>query len=196
MKSQITTKFGDAGQTRALSGDTYSKAHPAMECVGALDELRAQTALLRLRVLAEQPADWEATSSFLFWLLHTYFVIGATCSDPLSKHPEYRTSELGQKEIEKLEVEQLRMEAQVKFPRAFIVSASNTLAAQVDITCTVARRTERALVRLTEEMPGFRPAHLLTFINRLSDYLYVLARYIEQGRHLPVDYEVLGHGPA
>lgn len=192
MDSQVTTKHGDGGQSTALSGDAYSKAHPVMECVGTLDELRAQTALLRLRVFDECPHEAEARAEFLFWLLHTYFVVGAACSDPLNKHPEYHPARLAQVHLDKLEAEQARLEAVTPLRHAFIASASNTLAAQADLTCAVARRFERTFERLRESVPGFDAGVLPAFLNRLSDYLYILARYLEDGNHTVVDYGVLG----
>jgi cob(I)alamin adenosyltransferase len=191
VKSQVTTKRGDAGDTTALSGDSFPKSHVIMECVGGIDELRAHTALARLQVLRARPEDGKETADFLLWLLHTYFLIGSACSDPLDKHLEYRWDNLAQKHIDVLEREQMRLESIVKLPHAFIVSASNEVAAQIDIVCTVARRLERAIVRLKEAIPEWKAADILVFLNRLSDYLYILARYLEDGQHTSVDYHIL-----
>ncbi|MDX9975235.1 MAG: ATP:cob(I)alamin adenosyltransferase [FCB group bacterium] len=193
MKSQVTTKRGDQGNTTALSGDSYPKSHVIMECVGGIDELRAHTALARLMILRERGDDGKEVGDFLFWLLHTYFLIGSACSDPLDKHLEYRWDNLAKKHIDILEREQLRIEALTKLPHAFIVSAANELAAQIDVTCTVARRLERAVVRLKEAVPEWRSDDIMVFLNRLSDYLYMLARYLENGQHISVDYAVLEH---
>ena len=191
MKSQVTTKRGDRGETTALSGDSYSKAHPVMECVGTLDELRAHTAMARLRILEERPENHEALAEFLLWLLHMYFLIGSACSDPLDKHPEYRKRGLTANDVEKLDAEQQRLEERTPLPKTFIVSATDTLAARVDIACAVARRLERKLVRLTEQIPEFNAADMIVFVNRLSDYLYILARSLEHPQHQTVDYHIL-----
>lgn len=192
MKSQVTTKRGDAGSTTAISGDAYPKSHILMECVGTLDELRAHTALARLRIIEEKPANCEHLAEFLLWLLHAYFLIGSACSDPLNKHPEYRKRDLNAKDLETLEAEQQRIEERTPLPQAFIVSANNTLAAQVDLTCTVCRRLERNIVRLKEEAPEFQGHEIFMFLNRLSDFLYMLARSLEHPRHQTVDYGLLG----
>ena len=188
MRSQITTKRGDAGETVALSGDSYSKAHPIMECVGTLDELRAHTALLRLAIIKEEPGDWEDLSAFLLWVMHAFFTIGAACSDPLNRHPEYHTRHLTRADLERLDAEQQGLEARTPLPGAFIVSATSTTAAQADIACTVARRFERTLARLGEEFPDFKGGEIMAFANRLSDCLYVLARHIEHPDHEVPDY--------
>jgi cob(I)alamin adenosyltransferase len=189
MKSKITTKVGDNGESMALSGQWLSKADPIMECVGCVDELRAHTAQLRLSLLAEGA---EELASLLEWLMHLYFVVGSACSDPLEKHPERHPARLVPEHLQKLEAEQMRLEEQLSLPDGFILCATTPCAAQADVTATVARRLERAVVCMMDAQPEFRSGLVIAFVNRLSDYLYVLARYIEDGLHHTVDYNVLG----
>ena len=191
MRSQVTTKRGDQGRTVTISGDEYSKSHPLLECCGDLDALRAETALYRLEVLRSGRDDAQELGAFLFWLLHVYFLLGSQCNDPGNKRPEYRKEDVGEKHLTRLESMQGRLEAEIRLPKAFIVSASNNLAARFDLLCTTARCFERSVVRLKEEVPDFEAAAILTFVNRLSDFLYVLARHLEDGDHTPVDYSVL-----
>jgi cob(I)alamin adenosyltransferase len=200
MKSKVTTKKGDGGRTVALSGQSLSKAHPIMECTGSLDELRCHTALVRLLIL-EHDVDGPGDASerarladFLLWLLHVYFIIGAQVSDPLNRKPTYRVTNLSEEHLARLEKEQARLEGSLSLPKAFVVSATNAVAAQVDLVCTVARRFERSVVALQEAVPEFEGSLMLSFVNRLSDYLFVLARHIESGDHLAVDYGVLEKG--
>ncbi len=191
MKSQITTKTGDEGEAVALNGNRYSKAHPLMECVGAVDELRAHTALLRQQLLDSERPDRDELAAFLFWVLHTYFLMGAACSDPERTRPEFRHDEIGADHLHHLEKEQAQLEKGIRLPHAFIVCAGNSLAAQADVTAGVARRFERALVRLRDACSGFEADGMLAYTNRLSDYLYMLARYLEHPDHMAVDYDVL-----
>ncbi|GMU92412.1 MAG: cobalamin adenosyltransferase [Candidatus Hydrogenedentota bacterium] len=192
MKSQVTTRRGDGGKTSTLGGDTVSKSHPIVECTGSVDELRAHIALVRQHVLAHKPEDYESIAGFLWWLLHVCFALGSQCSDPNNKHPEWRKVDLEQRHLERLEREQGRYEEAVKLPKQFIVSATNTLAAEVDVLTTMARRLERSIVRLQELEPDFDATLIVMFVNRLSDTLYMLARYLDRGRHQTVDYTVLG----
>jgi cob(I)alamin adenosyltransferase len=186
IKSQVTTGRGDGGDTSALDGQSYSKSHPIMECVGTVDELRAQTGVLRIAILEHQPADREPIAEFLLWLIGRYFLIGSSCSDAENRHPERHPHKLTAEDVAKLEAEQLRLENLAQLPRAFILTASTPLAAQADLACAVARRLERQCVRLKEAVPGFDAALILVFLNRLSDCLFVLARYIEHGKHITV----------
>jgi len=192
-RSCVTTKRGDAGKTRTLGGEAVSKGALVIECTGAVDTLRARTALLRLRLLEQRPEDTE-TAAFLFWLLHACFAAGAAISDFRNRHPEYRKTDIGPEHIARVETEQARLEATLDLPKAFIVSASNLLAAEADLTATVVRTLERNLVRLHESEPEFSCKHLLTFLNRLSDYCFILGRYLEDGHHQAVDYGLLDAG--
>lgn len=191
MKSRVTTKKGDSGTSRTLGGDTLAKSHAIFECCGWLDMLRAYTAMLRLELVEQRPEEFDELSRFLLWLLHCYFLIGTACNDPLRKHPEFRKGEIGPGHLQKLEEEQERLESTLHLPKAFIVSATNRLAAQADLAAAIARTLERHIVRLKETQPKFDAAAILVFVNRLSDYLYVLGRYLEDGRHQTVDYSIL-----
>lgn len=184
MQSQVTTKRGDNGATDALDGASYSKSHPIMECVGAIDEARAQIALLRLAILERKPKGHEALAAFLLWIIDCLFPVGSACSDPENRHPEYHPRKLVRAEIEKLEAEQLRLETETRLPGAFILAASTPLAAQADLACAVVRRLERRCVALKEAVPLFDATLVIVFLNRLSDFFFILARRLEEGRHI------------
>jgi len=191
MASPVTTKRGDSGTTQILGGQRLPKSHPILEATGKLDTLRAQTALLRLEILANGDEKQREIAEPLFWLLHCFFLIGTAVNDPECVHPEYRQLDLAAAHLEKLEGIQTGLEAQVELPKSFIVSASNILAGRADVTATVARDFERALVQLKESVPALDADLLLAFVNRLSDFFYIVARFLEDGNHEPVNYKVL-----
>lgn len=191
MKSSVTTKQGDSGMTRTLASETVAKTHPVIECTGHVDALRAWTASLRLEIVEDGPEPNAEVADFLFWLLHVYFLLGATVSDPRNAKPQFHKGAIGEAHLARLEAMQEKLESQVELPQAFIVSATNRVAAQADLTATETRALERSLVKLAETIPEFDSRPCLAFINRLSDFFYVLARYLEQGKHLPVDYKTL-----
>lgn len=191
MRSQVTTKRGDRGTTVTITGEEFPKSHPLVECCGQLDTLRAYTALSRLELLKSGREDAEELGRFLLWVLHVYFLIGSQCNDPRNRNPEYRKEDVGPRHLEKLESIQEALESGVRLPKQFIVSASAPLSAQIDFACTLARQLERSVVRLKEAIPEFKAEHILAFLNRLSDCLFILARYLENGEHVTVDYGVL-----
>lgn len=189
-RSQVTTKRGDSGATTTLGGEDVSKSNPVIDCCGCVDELRAYTALVRHKILARSPGDNDA-ADFLWWLLHCCFSIGSQCSDPRNLHPEYRKVDIGPEHVAALETFQQQLEDAVKLPRQFVVSAANELAAEIDVLTTIARRLERAMVRVKEYEPLFACADMLVFVNRLSDTLYLLARRFDRGEFQTVEYAVL-----
>lgn len=176
MNSKITTRQGDGGAATALSGETVSKSHPIMQCVGAVDEIRANMALLRLHILEQNTPDANELGDFLEWLLQTLFIIGAQCSDP--EGTVYK-EKLEKKHLDMLEAEQARLEKRTKLPDEFILTASTIPAAHADVTCTVARSLERTFTSLTEAIPDMEPGVIPPFLNRLSDYLFILARHLD-----------------
>lgn len=190
MKSRITTGQGDEGSTRTLEGCVVDKSHPAMEALGALDALRAQTALLRLQLLDVSPGSRPEINVLLF-LLHSYFLIGTAISDPRSHRAEQRRVTLAKKHLDRIEGEQQRMESKLLLPSAFIVSATNIVAAQADIVAASARTFERSLVAFCRMAPDFEQPTCLAFANRLGDYFFVLARHLEKGHHQSVNYTCL-----
>ena len=191
MSSRVTTGHGDGGFSRTLGGESLPKSHRIMEAVGATDEFRASVALLRQLLLQERPEDHDS-AELLRWIMTASFPIGTECSDPGRSKPSYRAVELTADHLAHLEKEQARMEAAIQWPNAFINGASTVLAAQADIAAISARTLERRMVALREEYPDFPGDVLLPFVNRLSDTLYVMARFLEDGRHDAVDYGVLG----
>ena len=192
MKSQVTTKKGDAGQTTALDGEMFGKDHPLMEALGALDTMRAQIALLRAQIL-ERRSDASREAEFLLFLLHTCFLFGSSLADARNRRPEWHPLRLEPMHLDLLEAEQARLEAGLQLPRAFIAGASNSLAAQADIAAGYARAFERRLIAFQRIVPEFNDPVYNAFANRASDFLFILARHLEEGRHQPVDYAIVKH---
>ena len=199
MRSQVTTGRGDAGETTALSGADLPKDHILLECVGCVDELRAHLALARMHVLSVRQHDYlEAgegervdPAGVLFWMMHMCFAIGARCSDPLVRKPEFHRVSVGAAHIRRLERVQAAIEAVIRLPRSFVVSAASVAGAEIDVACTVARRLERNVARLADATPGFSAPDLVAYLNRQSDLLFMLARYVDAGQTINLDYSVL-----
>lgn len=184
----ITTGKGDQGETRALDGSTLPKDHAMMEALGALETLRAHLALLQIRL---QPiAEEKESTECLFFLLHACFALGAYISDPESADPESPHA-LTPQHLERLEQEQHRLETELNLPGAFIAAASNEDAALADLAVAAARSFERRLVGYQRIAPGFNAPLPLAFANRMSDFLFILARHLEKGVYHTVDYSRL-----
>lgn len=182
MKSLVTTKKGDSGTTSALDGEVLRKDHPLFEALGALDTMRAEMALLRTQLRENKP-EAEREIEFLLFLLHACFLLGSALADPHTRKPEWHPVRLDSSHLESLETEQARLEACLQLPHAFIVCASNSLAAQADLTASSVRAFERRLTAFQQIVPEFNDPAYTAFVNRLSDYFFVLARFLEEGAH-------------
>jgi cob(I)alamin adenosyltransferase len=191
MKSQVTTGHGDTGQTRTLGGDAVSKSDIIVECTGTVDAVRAAIALLRLEIIERKPKDAVDTANVLLWVLHVIFLVGTQCSDPRKKKPEYWHEPVGPKHLDLLEGFQAKLESEVKLPKQFTVSAGTYLGGRSDVVVTEVRALERAVVRMHEMIPEFEIDHLVPFLNRLSDTLFLLGRKLDDGEFIPLDYSSL-----
>jgi cob(I)alamin adenosyltransferase len=187
LESKVTTRRGDRGATNTLGGEKLAKHHPAIEATGRLDSMRATLALLRHDIEEEAPAE----RAFLLWVLHACFFIGSAVNDAKNRHPERHPRKLSAAHLEKLEAHAAAIENKLQLPDAFIVCAATPAAARADAAAAAVRAFERSLSALAETEPAFDTAILMPFINRLSDYLYLLARRLENGAHQTVDYTIL-----
>lgn len=175
---RIYTKTGDDGTTGRLYGGRISKADPAAEATGALDETVAAIGLARALSSDERADD-------LLRIQRDLFVLGAD----LAAHPAERSKlEAGVSLATDPMVEALerRIDALVgahPLPNAFVVPGANPGSAAVDVARSLARRAERRVVALRDAGADVNPA-AVRYLNRLSDLLFVLAR-IEAGEAEP-----------
>jgi cob(I)alamin adenosyltransferase len=164
----ITTRQGDGGQTRLFSGELVPKDAPRPCTYGDLDEL------VSLLGVARQFCRHDATRDAVLAVQRTLFVLGseiATSPAGYDRLPRRIDAAL-MAELDRCRDE---LEARIVLPRSFVIPAGSQAAAFLDLARTVARRLERGMVTL--HRAGELPNDLaLVWINRLSDYLFLLAR--------------------
>lgn len=172
---KIYTKTGDQGDTGLLYGGRIPKDHPRIAAYGTTDEVVSALGLARAHL---DPAD--RLHDAILEVQRELFVVGAQ----LATDPErWEKLQPGKSQVEQAMVEVLqdRIDAVVEehpLPDGFVVPGNNPVAAGLDLARTVTRRAERAVVHLVRE--GLLPDEtILRYLNRLSDYLYVLARSAE-----------------
>jgi cob(I)alamin adenosyltransferase len=167
---RIYTKSGDDGTTGLLYGSRISKADPAAEAYGSVDETVAALGVARAL------ADREAGGAILD-LQRELFVVGAD----LATNPEERKKlrpEVSLVTTEMVERLETMIDEEVRrnpLPQEFIVPGANPLSAALDVARTLTRRAERRAVELRESGREVNP-DALRYLNRLSDLLFVLAR--------------------
>lgn len=182
---KIYTKTGDCGTTGLFAGPRVDKDHPRIEAYGSVDELSAVLGLAIAHLLAtprpdsspvQQEPGLTELSRFLCSVQSDLFAIGAELATPdPAKHGMCLLTE---KRIEELEQVIDRLDAQLPALKNFILPGGSPAAATIQLGRTVCRRAERAVVGLSR-MADVHDCHLsIIYLNRLSDLLFVMARYI------------------
>jgi cob(I)alamin adenosyltransferase len=166
----IATRRGDGGQTGLPGGIRVSKAHPRVECYGAIDELISQMGLAR--ALANDPEINDLTRSFQRQLFKVGSAIGTT-AESRKPAPEI-TSEM----IAALDREVERIEAMPGILNDWSIPGELAGSAAFDVARTVCRRAERLAVALHERGEITNP-QILVYLNRLSDVLWLVGRLLE-----------------
>lgn len=174
----IYTRAGDHGRTSLMSGRQVSKADERMHAIGEVDELCAHVAhLADLARGAAPDAAPDASADDLAGIQTSLFFIGAALAlEPGQEPAAFGVQIVQQADIEALEHRIDEMTAVLPPLRNFIGQSGLEAASFAHVTRTVCRRAERALVRLDEAASVPEPA--LAYINRFSDYLFTLARYL------------------
>ncbi|MBL7707920.1 MAG: cob(I)yrinic acid a,c-diamide adenosyltransferase [Chitinophagaceae bacterium] len=170
MAMKIYTKTGDKGTTSLIGGTKVPKSHLRIEAYGTVDELNSYIGLCR-DLLAD-----ENSRTVLLEVQDRLFTIGSSLAcDPI-KEPKMRIPDLKETDIELLEKEMDKMNQMTTEMKSFILPGGHLAVSQLHIARCVCRRAERCCVRLELESLEVEPI-ILKYLNRLSDYLFILSRY-------------------
>lgn len=162
---KIYTRTGDQGQTSLFGGARVAKNDARIEAYGTIDELNSFIGVARTTPI---PADTDKT---LDQVQHDLFEIGAHLASPgTSRFPGVETAR-----IEDLERAIDTMERELAPLKNFILPGGSSGAAQLHVARTVCRRAERLVVALGDDTDATRST--IAYLNRLSDYLFVAARF-------------------
>lgn len=173
---KVYTKSGDLGQTSLFGGTRVKKNHSRLECYGSLDELNSFIGLL---------ADGleEAESIALLRTIQArIFDIGAVLANEKAEKSA-KVPTIKERHIEELERAIDLMDTELEPMKFFILPGGHIVSSYAHLARTVCRRCERLMIGLGEEIE-LDPI-LIKYINRLSDYLFVLARFVlkKTGKH-------------
>lgn len=164
---KIYTGAGDEGMTSLRGGKKVPKYHKRIEAVGNVDELISYMGLIRSQDISQ--ADKEIIVKIQDRLMVYAAVIATEYDDPGIK-----IAELKEKDLLMLEKEIDKMEKKLPALKNFLLPGGHNAVSFCHIARTVCRRAERRIVELSSE--SFVPEFLIKYFNRLSDYLFVLAR--------------------
>ena len=176
MSTKIYTKTGDKGMTALIGGTKVPKSNPRIEAYGTIDELNSFIGLLIDQlILASSPLAAE-TTPFLREVQDRLFTIGSSLACDPEKEPRLKIPDLREEDVQRLETEIDRMTAVLPPMKSFLLPGGHIAVSTAHIARCVCRRAERGCVLLHEQQLFVEPL-VLRYINRLSDYLFVLARY-------------------
>lgn len=168
---KIYTKTGDGGETSLFGGERVSKDSVRIAAYGTVDELNANLGVVR----ALKPGD--EIDKVLARIQQELFILGADLATPRTTEPK-NVRRMEDEHVENVEQHIDRFEKELESLKSFILPAGSLIAAHLHVARTVCRRAERSVVSLArEEDIGPIPVQ---YLNRLSDLLFVLARYANE----------------
>ena len=177
--SKVYTRYGDAGDTMLASGDKVRKSSARVRAYGEVDELNATVGLVRSE-LARDPGRTQAGADFvneldacLARIQQELFNLGAELATPKAADGEARLK-IETRHVEALERDIDGLNEQLDPLTSFILPGGGPTGAAAHLARTVCRRAERQVVELVEAEPVRSEPRI--YLNRLSDYLFVLAR--------------------
>nr|WP_293842748.1 cob(I)yrinic acid a,c-diamide adenosyltransferase [uncultured Arsenicibacter sp.] len=169
---KIYTKTGDKGQTSLIGGRRVSKADLRIDAYGTVDELNSWIGLLR-----DQPVN-ESRKELLKEIQDRLFTVGASLATDPEKAVKKAIPDIIQDDITLLEQAMDDMDASLPPLRAFVLPGGHASVSYCHLARTVCRRAERLVIHLSEQSPV--DELVIQYMNRLSDYLFVLSRKMTQ----------------
>ncbi len=166
---KIYTRTGDKGNTTLVGGKQVPKTHIRIEAYGTVDELIAHTGMIK--DMWNNPEIDKILTEIQDRLMTCAAILASDCEDCRVSIPE-----IGEGDISQLENEIDRMESDLPTLKSFVLPGGHVLSSQCHIARTVCRRAERQIIRLSSEL--FVPDTVIRYINRLSDYYFVLSRKV------------------
>lgn len=170
MSMKIYTKTGDAGKTSLIGGTKVSKSHQRIETYGTIDELNSFTGL------SLDHLQSYSIENVLAEIQDRLFTIGSALACDPDKETKLKIPDLNETDVTLLENEMDKMNEVLPVMNSFILPGGHVAVSTLHITRCVCRRAERLCVGLEKNKDETDPL-IIKYLNRLSDYLFVLARF-------------------
>lgn len=174
-KSKVYTKTGDQGKTGLVSGNRISKADPRIDLYGELDELNSRVGVVTSFLTSD--LQFKNELEFLHQIQSAIFDLGSNLACEVENRQKYNLPQILDGFITEIEQEIDRMDSEIGPLKNFILPGGTHAAAALHICRTGARSVERKTIHYFETTQEELPLNAVIFLNRLSDYFFVLARY-------------------
>ncbi len=171
MAMKIYTRTGDKGNTSLIGGTKVPKSDLRIEAYGTVDELNSCIGLCKDLV------QDETAKTLLQEIQDRLFTIGSSLACDPVKEPKMKIPDIKETDVDLLEKEMDRMNETVPAMKNFILPGGHPTLSHLHIARCVCRRAERCVVRLVNDTDGHEDL-IIKYLNRLSDYLFVLSRYV------------------
>jgi cob(I)alamin adenosyltransferase len=178
--NRIYTKTGDAGTTALGNGERVPKTSPRIAAYGTVDETNATIGMVRHHLKETDPAGaYAQVDQMLFRIQNDLFDLGADlCVPDRGEKLDYEPLRMTDAQVVRLESEIDQLNDELKPLRSFVLPGGAPAAIALHVSRTVSRRAERLMVELAAH-PGEPVSDAaLKYINRLSDFLFVASRYV------------------
>lgn len=167
-KSLIYTKTGDKGTTSLVGGTRVEKTHIRLDAYGTVDELNSFVGWLACEI-----EDAE-TKTFLSFVQNKLFAVGSYLATETESVAPKAASLISEDDISKIETEIDRRDEKLPKLNRFVLPGGSEAASRAHVCRSICRRAERMIYKVAEKYPV--DERITTFVNRLSDYFFVLAR--------------------
>lgn len=171
-KSSVYTRTGDEGITGLVGGSRVKKSDNRIHLYGEVDELNASIGI------AMSFLEEKFDKSFLIKIQKTLFDIGSNLATEKEKRVQFKLPQVSEALITEIEQEIDKLDAFLPALTNFILPGGDRAAALFHLSRTICRRVERNMVEFDDRFIGEVPLNAKIFINRLSDYFFILSRYI------------------
>ena len=176
--SRIYTRTGDDGTTALGTGERRAKNDLRIEAYGTIDE--ANSAIGLARVATATDPDCARVDAMLLCVQNDLFDLGADLCVPLNASSDSESLRIVQSQVDRLERKIDELNAELAPLRSFVLPGGSPAAAALHLARTITRRAERLLVALAATQGEVVGGPALKYVNRLSDFLFVAARYTNQ----------------
>jgi cob(I)alamin adenosyltransferase len=175
-KSKVYTKTGDSGETGLVSGNRTPKSDIRIDLYGELDELNSRLGICASQLT--QDLEFQQIVNFVHHIQSAIFDLGSNLACEVENRAKFNLPQLSDEFISDLEFEIDKMDSDLAPLKNFILPGGSVVAATIHVARTNARTVERKIIKYFKVTKEELPENSIIFLNRLSDYLFVLARYV------------------
>lgn len=171
-KASVYTRTGDKGMTGLVGGTRIKKSDPRINLYGEVDELNSVIGF------AGSFLNDPVELSLLQKIQSSLFDLGSNLACEKEKREQFKLPQIKEALIEEMEKEIDRLDQTLPELKHFILPGGTPAAAAFHVCRTVCRRVERTMVDFEDAHPGEVPERAIQYVNRLSDFFFILSRYV------------------